>query len=146
MNTCTFFGHRDTPSAVLPHLRQVLTDFIKNKNVTSFYVGNQGQFDNFVRCTLAELKKQNPYINYAVVLAYLPQEKEISTLDATDTIFPEGLENTPPRFAINKRNEWMLQNSDYVVCYVAHITGGAAKFTEKAKKKGKQVINLAELI
>lgn len=38
----------------------------------------------------------------------------------------------------------MLEHSDYVVAYVTHTWGGAAKFVEKAKKKGKLVINLSD--
>ena len=36
----------------------------------------------------------------------------------------------------------MIQHSDYAVCYVHKITGGAAKFREKAEKKGLKVIDV----
>ncbi|MBR5452389.1 MAG: hypothetical protein IKV36_05315 [Clostridia bacterium] len=42
---CTFFGHRDTPKCVEDKLRHVLLDLINSKNVTTFYIGNQGAFD-----------------------------------------------------------------------------------------------------
>ena len=58
-------------------------------------------------------------------------------------MFPEGLEFAPPRFAISRRNEWMLKRADYVVTYVTHGWGGAAQFAEKAKRQGKAVIDLA---
>ncbi len=94
--------------------------------------------------TLQELQEKYPHISFYVVLAYLPTEKEQDITKTYKTLFPEGLEKTPPRFSIDKRNHWMLQNADYVVSYVAHITGGAAKFTDIAIKKGKHVINLAK--
>ena len=42
----------------------------------------------------------------------------------------------------NKRNAWMINESDFVVTYVRYSTGGAAHFKELAEKKGKIVINL----
>ena len=62
----------------------------------------------------------------------------------SDTIFPEGLETVPPRFAISKRNDWMLKQADFVVTYIAHGWGGAVQYAEKAQRQGKRVLNLAE--
>lgn len=31
MEVCTFFGHRDCPETIKPHLREVLVDLIVNK-------------------------------------------------------------------------------------------------------------------
>lgn len=45
MATCTFFGHKDTPTQIKPLLKAVLVDLIENKNVDTFYIGNQGNFD-----------------------------------------------------------------------------------------------------
>ena len=39
-----------------------------------------------------------------------------------ETIYPEGLEYTPRRFAISKRTQWMVQQSDYVIAYVEHLS------------------------
>ena len=70
--TCTFFGHRDTPPAVKPLLRQVIIELIEQRGVTRFYVGNQGNFDAMARSLLAELAQTYP-VRYDVVLAYLPK-------------------------------------------------------------------------
>ena len=48
----------------------------------------------------------------------------------------------PPRFAIARRNGWMLKQADFVVTYVTHDWGGAAQFAEKARRQGKTVLNL----
>ena len=55
-------------------------------------------------------------------------------------MLPEGIERVPKRFAISWRNNWMLENSDYVVAYVTHSWGGAVQFVEKAEKRGQKVI------
>ncbi|MEE1279571.1 MAG: hypothetical protein UHH95_01925 [Oscillospiraceae bacterium] len=141
--TVTFFGHRDAPQNIQFALREILVNLIKHNNADLFYVGNQGGFDFIVRKTLKELQGEFPDIRYYVVLAYMPeQKKEFDLSDYSDTIYPDGLESTPPRFAIAKRNQWMIKQADIVITYVNYIVGGAAKYKELAEKKGKRVINI----
>ena len=137
---CTFFGHKDTPKEIEPTLRSTLIELIENKNVNVFYVGNNGNFDTMVRRQLEDLS-QTYLITYSVVLAYLPTEKNKYD-NLTNTIYPEGLEIVPKRFAIPWRKKWMIQQSDIVVTYVTHNFGGAAQFKEMAEKLSKDVINL----
>ena len=139
MAKCTFFGHRDCSETIKPKLREVLVDLITNHNVDMFYVGNQGQFDAYVRSALKKLKQEYPQINYAVVLAYMPEQKTISD-DNYDTMLPEGIETVHPHYAISWRNNWMLKQSDYVVTYITHSWGCAAQFAKKAQKADKRVI------
>ena len=140
--TVTFFGHKDTPKEIEPTLRSTLIDLIENKNVTVFYVGNNGNFDTMVRRQLEALSHTYP-ITYSVVLAYLPTKKSEYD-DYTNTILPEGIETAPKRFAISWRNKWMIQQSDIVVTYVTHNFGGAAQFKEMAENKKKIIINLTD--
>lgn len=139
-NTCCFFGHRDTPSNIKSKLEQTIIYLIENKSVDTFYVGNQGSFDFMVRRTLKKLKVKYPHINYTVVLAYMPTEKDGK--DYSDTIYPDGLENVPRKFAIDRRNKWLVDNSDYVIAYISRSFGGAAKFYDLAVKHKKEVISL----
>ena len=140
--TATFFGHKDTPKEIEPTLRSTLIDLIENKNVTVFYVGNNGNFDTMVRRQLEGLSQLYP-ITYSVVLAYLPTKKSEYD-DYANTILPEGIETTPKRFAISYRNKWMIEQADIVVTYVTHSFGGAAQFKELAERQGKTVIELIE--
>ena len=143
MANCTFFGHRECPDFIKSKLRAVLIDLITNHDVDMFYVGNQGRFDAIVRGVLRELKKEYPKINYAVVLAYMPG-KQTEYDDYSDTMLPEGIESIHPRYAISWRNNWMLQQSDYVVTFITHSWGGAYQYDEKARCQKKVVINVAE--
>ena len=140
---CTFFGHNDTPKKIEPLLRSALIDLIENKKADTFYVGNHGNFDRMVRKQLKQLKLEYTHISYAVVLAYLPCKKN-DYEDFSDTVYPEGFENTPPKYAIVKRNKWMIEQADYVVTYVKRTVGGAAQFKSLAEKRGKAVLNLAD--
>lgn len=142
MLTCTFFGHKDTPKEIEPTLRSTLIELIEIEKVRNFYVGNHGNFDYMVRRCLIELKELYS-IDYAVVLAYFPDRKNTPEENVTDTVIPDGIEKVMRKFAISYRNKWMIEQSDYVVTYVKHTFGGAAKFKELAEKKNKTVINIA---
>ena len=139
--TVTFFGHKDTPKEIEPTLRTTLVDLIENHGATEFYVGNNGNFDTMVRRQLEELSRTYP-INYSVVLAYLPT-KNSEYDDYTNSIFPEGIESVPKRFAISYRNKWMVDQADIVVTYVTHSFGGATQFKDMAERHGKTVIELS---
>ena len=132
MPACTFFGHSQCPD-----LRSELRDAVMRlagDGVDMFYVGDNGRFDAQARSVLSELG-----LRYGVVLAYLPKG---TGADFGDTMFPEGLELVHPRYAIERRNGWMLERSDYVVTYVHHSWGGAAKFAALAERQGKRMIRL----
>ena len=139
--TCCFFGHREVMHNIKEKLKAIIEKLIAEDGVTEFYVGHQGQFDNMVYSVLKELKAKYPQIRYTVVLAYMPDE-HIKDVYGEDTLFPDGMENVPKKFAISKRNDWMIQQSGFAVCYVYKITGGAAKFREKAVKKGLRLIQV----
>ena len=139
--TSCLFGHREVTHNIRPKLTATIEKVITEDGVTDFYVGHQGQFDSMVYSVLKELKAYYPQIRYTVVLAYMSDE-HIKEVYGEDTLFPDGLESVPKRFAISKRNDWMIQQSGYAVCYVHKITGGAAKFRDKAEKKGLQIIDV----
>lgn len=139
MSVCTFFGHRDCPDSLRSRLWEAVEGLIVDQGVDVFYVGNQGQFDAMALGVLRELSQVYPHIRYGVVLAYLPRKDPA----APEAMLPEGLETVPPRYAIARRNEWLLRQADFVITYVTHSWGGAAKYVEKAKRQGKQLISLA---
>ncbi len=137
-----FFGHRDASNKIENILKEVITDLIKKHNVNKFYVGTHGNFDNMVKKALIELKNFYPHITYTIVLSNLNFPKERKTDNYTNYIYPEGFENTPPKYAIIQRNKWMIEQSDYVITYATHTFSNTYKFKMIAEKKGKKVINL----
>ena len=144
MAACSFFGHRDY-NGDKDKLSITLRELIVCRNVDVFYVGNQGNFDFAVLQVLRQLQKEFSHIRYSVVLAYHPSVNRYSDLIRSDeTLFPEEMEKVPLRFAIAKRNEWMISESQYSVVFVRNTVGGAAKYKALAEKKGLDVINLYE--
>ena len=137
MAICVFFGHRECYDLEKNVIIKAIEGLVR-QGVDTFYVGNQGQFDAMVYGCLRQLKTTYPQIQFAVVLAYIPMGEG----DSEDTMYPEAVALGPPRYAIERRNRWLIEQADHVICYVRHTWGGAYKFSRIAKRMGKTVINL----
>ena len=140
--TITFFGHRDTPAYVQTVLENTIKRLLASYPHLHFLIGNQGAFDNMALRTVADLAKCYPQITYDVVLAYLPQ----GTATIPHSIYPEELEEVPKRFAISKRNNWLIAKSDGAIAYVIRSYGGAAQTKRMAERKGMPIYNLADIV
>lgn len=99
--TCFFFGHREADERLLPVLETTIERLIAEENVRYFYVGGYGGFDRIAACAVKNAKKQHPCITLMLVLPYHPAERPVEIPDGFDsTYYPDGLENTPRRYAI----------------------------------------------
>ena len=144
MSVCTFFGHSDYCRLNDDVLQRTIEDLIA-QGVDTFYVGNHGSFDSAVLSCLIKLKNTYPHISFAVVLAYLPIQKSEYDPYHGYSMYPE-IEEGPQRFAIERRNKWMIQASDWCVVKIDRTFGGAHKFARMAKRRGLQVINLGSAV
>ncbi len=138
---CAFFGHKDTPESVKPALEFTVKQIIERYPDTTFHVGNNGNFDRMVLSVLKSLSEEVANLSYAVILAYLPISKS-AEFDGLPTIYPEGIERVPKKYAISYRNDWIVKKADMIICYITHNYGDAAKFVEKARKNGKLYVIL----
>jgi len=138
----TFCGHGDIiyDDIVYKTLCDEIEKQIKN-GCSEFYLGGYGRFDIMAANILKKLKGTYDIKSF-LILAYLNKKYDASLYDGT--IYPP-LEYVPKKFAIIKRNEWMVNNSDIVIAYVGHSWGGAAKTLDYAIKRKKHIINIAEI-
>lgn len=138
----TFCGHAQIPHSqnLQDWLFAVTRQLIKS-GAKTFYLGGYGEFDNLAAAVLRRLKKHYPEIELVLVLAYLDTEKDVSGYDRT--VYPP-LETVPRRFAISRRNRWMVESSDVIVAYVMHDWGGAAAMLQYAKQKKKCIISYCD--
>ena len=134
-----FIGHRDAPESLLPQVRAAVERLILREGVTDFYVGSRGSFDRMAARAIRELMKTHPQIYLYLVLAYLPAKGagEIP-LGFTGTVFPEGLETTPRRFAILRANRAMVDACDFLVAYAPYAAGNARKVMDYAIRRQKR--------
>ena len=143
----TFCGHSDFlfSDDVKQQLKNILVSEIIKTPTCRFYLGGYGDFDSLCLRTLRELKKEFQDIELIFITPYIDKnysKLEFAKYHYDDVIFPP-LERVPRKFAILKRNEWMVEEADLVIAYVMYSWGGAAKTLEYAKRKMKQIINLA---
>ena len=140
---CCFAGHNDYIKDVLCAKREEL---ITKNNVTEFLLGNYGRFDKMAALVLRKLKTVYPYIAITLVIPYLTFEineyKEQYYNMYDNIVIAEIPASTPYRFRIIKCNEYMVNKSDYLIAYVAHSFGGAAKTLDYAERKNKIIFNL----
>lgn len=142
MKICSFFGHRRTPSDIYDDLLQAILSVIETHGVTQFYLGSHGAFDEMsVKATL-EAKKIHPEIEILTVLTSMPTKNTYINDYYDGSIYPDGLETVPPRFSISHRNKWTADNSDIVIGYIQHKSGGAATAYFRAVRRKKLCINL----
>ena len=139
---CTFFGHRDAPDSLKDVLSDTVWSLILKEGVKTFYVGNNGNFDFLVQRLLVEIKRQRKDISYTVVLSRIDEVAVAS--EQSETIFPDGLEKVPGKFAISRRNDWLIKHSDYVITYTKRKYSNCYNWIEKAAKKGLKIINAAD--
>ena len=144
MSVCTFFGHSECYDLDAAVLRCAIEEVIR-QGIIEFVVGNHGQFDAMVFSCLQDLGKVYPEISYSVALAYLPTHKEDYDIYHGHSFYPEGQEVGPAKFAIERRNRYLIDTADACLCYVNHTFGGAYKFARIAKNRGLQVINLGSV-
>ena len=138
---CTFFGHKNAPVSVKEILKNEILRLADEGGV-EFYVGNNGNFDYYVQEILLDISKTRSDIKFNVVISYL-NERVMKKMDKL-SLFPEGLEKSLPRFAINKRNDWLIKKSDVAIVYVKNTFTNSYKLMMKAIKRGIKVINLGE--
>jgi len=135
--TVTFCGHSKITNrnAISKWLDVVLPSFIEG-GATTFYLGGYGDVDLLAA---AEVKQQEviyPDIEAVLVLPYLNRSIDAS---GYDRITYPLLEKVPPRYAIIRRNQWMVEKADVVISGVIHNCGGAAKTLNHARRKRKVI-------
>ena len=147
--TITFCGHSNFSfdNTVKEKLKELLLQEIRKNPACKFYLGGYGDFDSLCLNILKEIKANFPAIELLFITPYLNDnysKLETAKLYYDGIIYPP-LENVPRRFCISKRNEWMVNEADFVIAFVKYSWGGAAKMLEYAKRKKVEFFNLAEL-
>ena len=138
----TFCGHRDfikTETAERT-LTALLENYARQNEKLVCYNGGYGNFDGFAAACVINLQKHCANIRNCLVIPYISPAflERISTLKNCfdETIYPP-LENVPGKFAIIRRNEWMIDNADVLFACIRSSWGGAAQTLAYAKRKNK---------
>ena len=143
IKTCTGFGHREIYKDITNEMYQAVTAAIE-LGCEEFLCGGYGAFDRQFAACVYRAKQKFPHknIKLSLVLPYLKQLPQGENSIYDELVFPEQIENTYPKGAIKKRNRWMVEHSDMVICYITNCFGGAYEAVKYARRRGVRICNL----
>lgn len=133
MKSCFLFGHGDAPCELEPRIREAAVRHYQQYGVRQFYVGRYGAFDRMAASAVRAIKKVHNDVELYLLLAYHPAQRPIPLPDSFDNSFYPPLEGVPPRYAIVKATQYMVDTSDTIICYVAHF-GNTRNLLEYAER------------
>jgi len=142
---CAFFGHRECYENLSAELDDAIRRAVIQQGVTTFWCGRQGAFDRQASEAVRRMKAEFPQIKLELILPYLPVGVDERNQRYDATVYPDGLETVPYRFAISRRNSWMAKNCDMVICCIRFTFGGAYQAYRQARSRGKLIWNLSAL-
>ena len=145
--SCFLFGHANCPDSIMPKLELTIEKYYSELNVLYFYVGNRGKFDSLAAKAVRKVKQRYPDIQLFLVLAYHPGERPVDLWGGFDGSYYPPLENVPKQYAIVRANQYMVDTSETIICYVKHFgnTRNLLEYAQRREKKGLvQITNIAE--
>ena len=147
-NACGAFGHREVYQSIEKEIDELIIELIENHNTDTFFTGGMGEFDKLFSSAIRRAQKIYPDIKLILVKPYFTAEmnrhKSFYQNYYSSVIIPEELIGVHYKSAITKRNKWIIDNSNYCICYVCRDFGGAYSAMKYAEKKNKLYINLGK--
>lgn len=142
----TFCGHSNYSSSLEDEERLLnLLEKVICGNQVDFYLGGYGNFDSFALKCATRYKQSHQNAKLVFITPYLDkwlsEREEVIKKNYDEIVYPE-IERVPKKFAIVKRNEWMVSQADYIFAYVSTHCGGAYKTLLYAHKHKKPYTNL----
>ena len=134
----TFCGHgKETYNdKIRKHLYDTIETLI-NQGANEFLLGGYGAFDLLAAHIVKDLKTKYPNIKSINVIPYIDREFDSDLYDCSE--YPP-IENVPKRFAILKRNEWMVNRSARVIAVYNGQKSGTKNTIDYANRVGVPVV------
>lgn len=153
-NSCCFTGHRDIPQGQYERIKEILRDEINaliDRGVHVFYAGGALGFDMLAEELVLSIREKRPEVELVLALPCKGQEKkwsydEIRRYNSIKESCDRYtyLSEEYRRGCMHVRNRFMVDNSQYCICYMTKDTGGTAYTAKYAVGKGLTVINIAD--
>jgi hypothetical protein len=142
------FGHRDFSGHKILDIKlfELLKRIICEKNYVEIYIGRNGEFDIYAASVIKKVQKAFGNSDNAIncVLPYRVKDIEYYEKYYDSVIIPKYIESVHPKRVIIKRNEWMIDICELVICCVERKYGGAYCAMKYAQSLNKEIINLAD--
>ena len=134
--TCFMTGNHDAPQEIYPRILAEVKRHITEFGVAEFFVGAYGSFDSMAKRAVIEAKRTYPDVRLTLVMHYLNCRKyEMIQKEFDGSIYPDGLERSPMRFAIVRGNRIMAENTDFLIIYSANMAGNTRRLMDYAAEK-----------
>lgn len=150
--TVSFFGHRIVENFRDAEIRteRLINRLLCEKSYVEFLVGREGEYDQIVASAVKRAKHMIRDDNSALVwvMPYKTAEYERNA-DYYDDYYDrieicDAAMLVHYKAAYQIRNRSMVDQSDLVVFWVEHSSGGAYQTIGYARKKGSNYLNLAK--
>ncbi len=148
--TCCFTGHRAIPALEIEKLRANVEKKIAAlivMGVTNFICGGAIGFDTLAAESVIMFRKTNPMVRLIIAVPCRGQHERWNTyqqkkyegiLKQADEV--KYLSDSYYDGCMQKRNEYMVDKSEYCIAYFRNHAGGTLKTIMYAKEKGMSVI------
>lgn len=151
--TCCFTGHRIIPKQEYDDIKNRLVFEIEeliSQGVIYFGVGGALGFDTLVAQTIINLKDIYSDIRLILVLPCIDQTKFWNSADIQTYEYikkkADKIEYTSKYYTkdcMHIRNNHLVENSKYCICYLNKDYGGTFYTVNSAKNKGLNTVNLS---
>lgn len=139
------FGRRDFDGYEIldTQLFELLKRIINEKSFVEIYVGRNGEFDIYAASVVKRVQRVIGKLNNELICVLPYSVRDIEYYDKYyDSVKICDLKRCHPKCAITKRNRWLVEICDLVVCYIEREVGGAYKAVKYASKLKKKIIDL----
>lgn len=136
------YGYKDLEERI----ENLVKKAIRKYDYVEFYLGRNGDFDILAASAVRRAQKSLGNENNSLILVQPYKMRDDSFyINFFDEINYPIDQSTHFKQAIFKRNKWMIENSDLLICFVMDKNSGGADRTLKyATKIGIKTINIAE--
>lgn len=134
-------------------VREQIINLIENEDVSIFFVGEKGGYEEDAYDAVLDVKEQYPNIQIILVISKTTDLHPVGKDDSheiyrkrycDDWIYPDKCATGYKGLGIVYRNRFIAQNVDFIIGYNKY-KGRAYEFIKQAKSKGAQIIELTEL-
>ncbi len=126
-------------------LKRILFDMCPKNQYVEFYVGYEGEYADLVATTIVDLRRDGKLRGCEMVLV-LPYESEetkgYENFYYDKVVYPIH-EDVDPDDALWQREEWLVDNSDFLITYIEEKAEDSA-LQKYIRKKGKLAWNIFE--
>ncbi len=144
-----FCGHSNYVGSIVDE--KTILDFLEKRcahATVDFFLGEYGGFDHFAYNCCKKYKDIHPNSKLIFVTPYFSENHQTNHLNHIkqhfDSVIFPPIENVPPKYAITHRNKWIANQADVVIAYITHTYGGAYSMYLHAKRKSKEIFNIAK--